>query len=306
MMICSGLEEKGIRTVMITDEFAGVDGASQSLADATPHADAVVSVGNANERILLPNMDKVIGDIQVIEKMAGGKSGSLSREGIPGRTAGYVGSHERTGIREALSARWGIGDCHGGETESGSLSESVFPVRWGRRQGRRNRSSKAALRAQASFFRSFSARSGDRGNGVCGDNYFGEHIDEATERVLSLIKGFNPDIVVAGPAFNAGRYGIACGSVCAAVVDRLGIPAVAGMHPENPGVDAYRKTVYIVETKGTTAGMREAALKMSRLVLKLVKGEPLGSPEEEGYFPRGIRRNFFADETGAVRRCRCS
>ncbi len=136
---------------------------------------------------------------------------------------------------------------------------------------------------------------------VCGDNYFGEHIDEATERVLSLIKGFNPDIVVAGPAFNAGRYGIACGSVCAAVVDRMGIPAVAGMHPENPGVDAYRKTVYIVETKGTTAGMREAALKMSRLVLKLVKGEPLGSPEAEGYFSRGIRRNFFAGETGAVR-----
>jgi len=104
MMICSGLEEKGIRTVMITDEFAGVDGASQSLADATPHADAVVSVGNANERILLPNMDKVIGDIPVIEKMAGGKSGSLSREGIRVELQAIVGATNELGFG-TLSAR---------------------------------------------------------------------------------------------------------------------------------------------------------------------------------------------------------
>jgi len=136
---------------------------------------------------------------------------------------------------------------------------------------------------------------------ICGDNYFGEHLGEATEKVLELISICRPDLVLAGPAFNAGRYGIACGAVCAAVANRLKIPTVTGMFPENPGVELFRKTVFIVETKGTTAGMREAAQKMSRLAGKLMTGEPLGSPEEEGYLARGIRRNSFAGETGATR-----
>ena len=50
MMIIAGLERAGIRTVAVTDEYAGADGGSQSLADTTPEADALVSVGNANER----------------------------------------------------------------------------------------------------------------------------------------------------------------------------------------------------------------------------------------------------------------
>ncbi len=136
---------------------------------------------------------------------------------------------------------------------------------------------------------------------VCGDNYFVEHIDEATERVLAMITDYGADFVLAGPAFNAGRYGIACGAICAAVMNRLGIPAVTGMFPENPGVESFRKAIYIVETKGTTAGMRDGAAKMSRLALKLAKGEPIGSPEEEGYIPRGLRSNYFAPETGASR-----
>lgn len=136
---------------------------------------------------------------------------------------------------------------------------------------------------------------------ICGDNYFAEHIEEATEKVLAMIADNGPDLVLAGPAFNAGRYGMACGAICAAVVDRLGIPAVTGMFPENPGVESFRKTVYIVETRGTIAGMRDAAVKMGRLALKLAKGQPMGPPEEEGYLPRGIRQNYFARETGASR-----
>lgn len=136
---------------------------------------------------------------------------------------------------------------------------------------------------------------------ICGDNYFGEHMDDAAAAVLAIIEGYRPDVVVAGPAFNAGRYGMACGAVCAAVAKRLRVPAVTGMFPENPGVESYRKDVYIVETKATTAGMRDAAQLMTRLALKLARKESLGTPREEGYLPRGIRRNTFASETGAAR-----
>ena len=71
------LEAAGIRTVAITDEYAGADGASQSLADATPQADALVSTGNANERIVLPPMDKLLGPLPDVARLAGGYAQSL-------------------------------------------------------------------------------------------------------------------------------------------------------------------------------------------------------------------------------------
>ena len=81
IMNCKKLEDKGIDTVLVTDEFAGRDGASQSLADSTPEADAVISAGNANEVIELPAMDKVIGREEFANSMAGGFDGSLRDDG---------------------------------------------------------------------------------------------------------------------------------------------------------------------------------------------------------------------------------
>jgi betaine reductase len=139
------------------------------------------------------------------------------------------------------------------------------------------------------------------GTVICGDNYFSEHLDQATDAVLALIKGFEPQLVLAGPAFHAGRYGVACGAVCEAVTNQWSIPAVTAMFPENPAVELYRRSVYIIESQATTLGMQDAAEKMARLALKLTRGQPLGSPAEEGYLGRSIRRNYFAAETGAAR-----
>jgi glycine reductase len=139
------------------------------------------------------------------------------------------------------------------------------------------------------------------GSVICGDNYFNENIDTAKTEVVELIKSFEADVLVAGPAFNAGRYGVACGAVCEAVKEQLGIPVVTGMFPENPGVDLFKKSVYIIEAKSSTLGMKEAAEKMSAIALKLVKGESLGLPEAEGYIPKGIRKNYLAAQTGACR-----
>ena len=72
---------------------------------------------------------------------------------------------------------------------------------------------------------------------ICGDNYFNENKEEALEEILKVIKDNNPDIVVAGPAFNAGRYGMACGEIAKAVVEKLEIPVVSGMYIENPGLE---------------------------------------------------------------------
>lgn len=78
---CVKAEKAGIRTVLVTDEFAGSNGASQSLADSCVEGDACVTGGNANATILLPPMAKVIGDIGQADSMAGGFFGSLKSDG---------------------------------------------------------------------------------------------------------------------------------------------------------------------------------------------------------------------------------
>ncbi len=81
IMNCKKIEEEGVKTVIVTDEYAGRDGASQSLADADPKADAVVTGGNANEVIVLPPMKKIIGTLNYVDKIAGGFDGSLRPDG---------------------------------------------------------------------------------------------------------------------------------------------------------------------------------------------------------------------------------
>ncbi len=136
---------------------------------------------------------------------------------------------------------------------------------------------------------------------ICGDGYFGENLEEAKNQVLEMIKEYNPDLFIAGPAFNAGRYGVAAGTVTEAVQNELGIPAVTAMYIENPGADMFKKSVYIVATKNSAAGMRDAVKKLVPLAFKIVDGEEIGSPEEEGYLERGIRKNFFTDKRGSER-----
>ena len=58
---------------------------------------------------------------------------------------------------------------------------------------------------------------------ICGDSYFNENLDKAKAEVLEMIKSYSPDLVIAGPAFNAGRYGTACGTVAKMVQDELKI-----------------------------------------------------------------------------------
>lgn len=81
MMNCKKITAKGIKTVLVTDEYAGRDGASQSLADADKTADAVITGGNANEVIKLPPMKKIIGYTEPADTIAGGFDGSLRPDG---------------------------------------------------------------------------------------------------------------------------------------------------------------------------------------------------------------------------------
>ena len=136
---------------------------------------------------------------------------------------------------------------------------------------------------------------------VCGDSYFNENLEKAKADILAMVKEQAPDVFVAGPAFNAGRYGVACGTIAAAVQEELGIPAVTGMYVENPGADMFKTQVYIVSTKNSAAGMRDAVKKLAPLAVKVGRGEAIGASSEEGYIPNGVRVNFFEKERGSLR-----
>lgn len=105
IMNCKKIEGKGVKTVIITDEYAGRDGASQSLADADASANAVVTGGNANMVINLPAMDKVIGYPEVADIIAGGFDGSLHEDGsIVAELQVITGATNEMGFNK-LSAR---------------------------------------------------------------------------------------------------------------------------------------------------------------------------------------------------------
>ena len=105
IMNCKKIETVGVKTVIITDEYAGRDGRSQSLADADPLANAVVTGGNANMVIHLPKMDKVIGHIDFVDTIAGGFDGSLKPDGsIEAELQIITGATNELGFNK-LSAR---------------------------------------------------------------------------------------------------------------------------------------------------------------------------------------------------------
>ncbi|VFS24704.1 Glycine reductase complex component B subunits alpha and beta [Yokenella regensburgei] len=107
MMNCCKLEAKGIRTVLLTDEYAGRGGESQSLADAHPAADAVVTAGNANALITLPPMQRVIGHPVYADMIAGGFDGSLHEDGsITVELQAITGATSELGVH-TLSAHSG-------------------------------------------------------------------------------------------------------------------------------------------------------------------------------------------------------
>lgn len=136
---------------------------------------------------------------------------------------------------------------------------------------------------------------------ICGDSYFNENVKEATAEILEMIKKYEADLFVAGPAFNAGRYGTACGTICKSVQEELNIPVVTAMYEENPGVDMYRKDLFIGVTSNSAAGMRKAVPSLAKLALKIANGEEMGLPTEEGYHERGMRKNLFLDKIGGQR-----
>ena len=136
---------------------------------------------------------------------------------------------------------------------------------------------------------------------VCGDNYAVEHQDEVIASVLKKVQEAKAELFIAGPCFEAGRYGMISGALCSAVQSERAIPVVTAMAGENPGADLYREALYIIDSGPSSAKMRDVLVKMAELAKKLVAREEIGLPGEEGYLRRGLIRDEFVEQTAAKR-----
>lgn len=130
---------------------------------------------------------------------------------------------------------------------------------------------------------------------ICGDNYMGSNTEEALEKIFELIEGIEFDLLVAGPAFQAGRYGVACGEIGKAVKEKLDIPVISSMHEENPGVDMFKKDIIITKGGHSAAAMKDDIAKMARVANDILAGEDVGTAEDYDYFHTGKRAQVFLE-----------
>jgi betaine reductase len=131
---------------------------------------------------------------------------------------------------------------------------------------------------------------------VCGDDYAAGHAEFAGE-LISKARERGADLLVAGPAFTSGRYGLACARIAGAAV-AAGLPALASMHPDNPGL-AEAGGAPVIESTETARGMRPSLDRLAAAVAKLAAGEELSA--EDGRVGPVPRTNRLAGRNAAER-----
>lgn len=130
----------------------------------------------------------------------------------------------------------------------------------------------------------------------CGDDVAASDPD-AIEQILQLIASTGADMVLAGPAFGSGRYGIACARVASAA-HAAGLLALAAMAPENPGV-GEAAAVPVIESGDTARQMGPSLERLATAARELAAGKPAASLD--GLIATTRRVNRFSDHTSAAR-----
>jgi glycine reductase complex component B subunit gamma len=129
---------------------------------------------------------------------------------------------------------------------------------------------------------------------VCGDNFFHEEEVKALSAIQDILARFQPDIFLAGPAFNAGRYGLACAKVCSWVRDNRRIPTVTAMHDHNPGTKEIGRYVFVIQTGASAAAMQECLKRYAQLIEKLLLGDQAAVENFRAEYCLAIPRRFTA------------
>jgi glycine reductase len=131
---------------------------------------------------------------------------------------------------------------------------------------------------------------------VCGDDYAAAHPEFAAELVTQA-KERGAEMIIAGPAFTSGRYGLACARIAAAASEAE-LPALAAMHPDNPGLGEAAGTS-VVESGLTARQMKGTLERFAAAALKIAAGEELTA--QDGRIGPVARTNRMAERNAAQR-----
>jgi betaine reductase len=131
---------------------------------------------------------------------------------------------------------------------------------------------------------------------VCGDDHAAATAG-VTERLLDLVREQGAELLLAGPAFGSGRYGLVCARLAAAGT-AAGLPSIAAMHPDNPGLgEAGRAPV--VAAGASAREMRPSVARLAAAAIRLAAGEELTG--SDGRVSRTVRLGRIVERTGAER-----
>lgn len=131
---------------------------------------------------------------------------------------------------------------------------------------------------------------------LCGDDYSAGHPEFAAD-LIAKAQDEGAELVIAGPAFTSGRYGLACARVVSAAAE-AGLPTLAAMHADNPGV-GEAEGVPVVASGETARTMRDSLDQFAEAVKKVAAGEEL--TEQDGRVTPVPRRNRVAERSAAQR-----
>lgn len=292
------LEERGVAAVGIFAEMSGPEGTGPPLVSPPQKAATIVSTGNYDERVTLPAVEQALGgerfdlldvpataELEVPLAVIYGSLNPLGWGHLTARPSAGIAEmpeppHQTDGPARVVHYVNQFFGGVGGEEEAGRGPEI--------REG------------AVGPGRKLSALLGDAGTVVatliCGDDYAAS-TPGAAEEIVGLIRETKADVVIAGPAFTSGRYGIACARVASAAI-AAGIPAAAAMHPDNPGV-VEAKGAPVIETGKTGRDMGPALERMAAVVPKAAAGEAL--TPEDGIIAKAARRNIRVEASAAER-----
>jgi glycine reductase complex component B subunit gamma len=130
----------------------------------------------------------------------------------------------------------------------------------------------------------------------CGDD-FAAGEPGAIDTIVGLVQEAQPDLVVAGPAFTSGRYGLACGRVAAACA-AAGVPVIASMHADNPGLEEAG-TAPVVASGEAARRMGPSLETLAGAARALLAGEELTA--EHGRIGAVPRLSRVSDRNAATR-----
>ena len=293
------LEALRVAAVGIYAEMSGPDGSGPPVVVPPNQATAMVSSGNYDERVTLPAVQRALGGERIaLLDVPATDEVTLPLAVVYASLSPLGWGHLRAQPSDVVAPP--VAAAH--ETHAGPIRVVHYLNQFFVGMGGED-SADAAPGSQAGPVGPGRKLASLLGPGYevvatvyCGDDHAVSH-PSVTRDLLALVREHDPDVLVAGPAFTSGRYGLACARLVAAA-QAEGVNAVASLHPDNPGLDEAGAAAVVAAGEAART-MGPTLEKLAAAAQKVATGEPLTA--DDGRVGKAPRRNAVMVRNAAQR-----